>query len=68
MTMNALHGILTSYEMRVENDNPVTNEATFKASKKMNKKYKQNPNLDCSCNDDSKEDEEMYNFIRRMKT
>jgi hypothetical protein len=67
MTMDELHGILTAYEMRTEKDNPVTKEATFKASKKTKKKDKQNPKSDCSCNDDSEEDEEVANFVRRMK-
>jgi hypothetical protein len=66
MTMDELHGILTTYEMRTEQENPVTKEETFKESKKMKKKYKQNPKSDCSCNDDSEEDEEVANFIRRL--
>jgi hypothetical protein len=37
MTMDELHGILTAYEMRTEQDNLVTKEATFKASKKTKK-------------------------------
>jgi hypothetical protein len=31
MTMDELHGILTFYEMGIEQDNPFTKEATFKA-------------------------------------
>jgi hypothetical protein len=42
-------------------------EATFKATKKMKKKDKQKPNSDCSCNDDSKEDEEVPNLVIRLK-
>jgi hypothetical protein len=67
LTMDELHGILTAYEMRIEKDNPVTKEATFKASKKTKKKNKKNPKSDCSCNDDSEEDEEMENFVRKLK-
>jgi hypothetical protein len=67
MTMDELHGILTTYEMRMEQDNPVTKEVSFKESKKIKKKDKQNPNSDCSCNNDLKEDEEMANFVRRIK-
>jgi uncharacterized coiled-coil protein SlyX len=48
MTMDELHGILTAYEMRIEKDNLVMREATFKALKKTKKKYKQNPKSDCS--------------------
>jgi hypothetical protein len=63
LSMDELHGILTAYEMRTEQENPVTKEATFKASKKTKKKRKKNPKSDCSCNDDSEEDEEMENFM-----
>jgi hypothetical protein len=38
LSMDELHGILTAYEMRIEQENPVTKEATFKASKKTKKK------------------------------
>jgi hypothetical protein len=38
----------------------------FKASKKT-KKNKKKPKLDCSCSDDSNEDEEMANFVRKLK-
>jgi hypothetical protein len=37
MTMDELHGTLTAYDMRIEKDNLVTKEATFKASKKTKK-------------------------------
>jgi len=53
--------------MRIEQENPVTKEATFKASKKTKKKYKQKPKSYCSCSDDSKEDEEVANFVKRLK-
>jgi hypothetical protein len=67
MTMDEFHGILIAYDMRIEQDNPMTKEETFKASKKTKNKYEQNPKLDCSCNDDSEEDEEVENFVRNMK-
>jgi hypothetical protein len=38
--MDELHEIFTSYEMRIEQENPVTKEATFKETKKMKKKNK----------------------------
>jgi hypothetical protein len=41
ISMDELHGIFTAYEMRTEQENPVTKEATFKASKKSKKKGKQ---------------------------
>jgi hypothetical protein len=67
LSMDELHGILTTYEMRIEKENQVTKEATFKASKKSKKKNKKKSKSDCSCNDDSEEDEEMENFVRKLK-
>jgi hypothetical protein len=67
LSMDELHGILTTYEMRIEKDNPFTKEATFKASKKTKKKNKQKSKSDCSCNNDLEEDEEMENFVRKLK-
>jgi hypothetical protein len=67
MTMDELHGILITYEMRTEQDNPITKEETFKESKKTKKKDKQNPKSYCSCSDDSEEDEEVENFVRKLK-
>jgi hypothetical protein len=34
LTMDKLHGILTTYEMRTEKENPSKREVTFKSSKK----------------------------------
>jgi hypothetical protein len=67
ISMDELHGIFTAYEMRTEQENLVTKEATFKASKKTKKKSKQNPKSECSCSDDSEEDEEMENFVRKLQ-
>jgi hypothetical protein len=67
LSMDELHGIFTAYEMRIEQENPVTKEATFKASKKTKKKNKKKSKPDCSCNDDSEEDEEVENFVRKLK-
>jgi len=53
ITMDELHGILTNYEMRKEQDNPVMKESKFKAFNKTMKKDKQKIKSDCSCNDDS---------------
>jgi hypothetical protein len=52
LTMDGLHGILTTYEMRIEQDNLVLKEETFKASKKTKKKKKQKSKSDCSYSDD----------------
>jgi hypothetical protein len=38
LSMDELHRIFTAYEMRTEQENPVTKEAYFKASNKTNKK------------------------------
>jgi hypothetical protein len=40
ISMDELHGIFIAYEMRTEQENLVTKEATFKASKKSKKKGK----------------------------
>jgi hypothetical protein len=44
--MDKLHGIFISYEMRIEQENSVTKEATFKESKKMKKQNKKKSKLD----------------------
>jgi hypothetical protein len=67
LTMNELHGILTTYEMRIEKDNPVMKEATFKAYKNTKKINKENTKLDCSCRDDSEEYEEMENVTHPQR-
>jgi hypothetical protein len=64
--MDALHGIFIDYDIRTEQENPSNKEATFKASKNT-KKNKKKPKLYYSCTDDSDEDEEMDNFIRKLK-
>jgi hypothetical protein len=38
ISMDELHGIFTTYEMRTEQENLATKEATFKAYKKSKKK------------------------------
>jgi hypothetical protein len=40
ISMDELHGIFTTYEMRNEQENPNIKEASFKASKRSNKKGK----------------------------
>jgi hypothetical protein len=49
--MDELHGIFTTYEMRMEQKNPTMEEATFKASNKTKKKNRKNPNPSCSYSD-----------------
>jgi hypothetical protein len=53
LSMDELHGIFTAYEMRIEQDNPVTKEATFKASKKEKKQRNPKSKPYSTCNDDS---------------
>jgi hypothetical protein len=67
MNIYELHGTLTTYEMRIDQDNLVTMEATFKESKKINQKNKQKEKLDSSNSDVSEGDEEVYNFVRTLK-
>jgi hypothetical protein len=66
LSMDELHGILTAYEMRTKQYNPSRKEATFKASKKTRKNKKKSKS-NCSYNDDSYEDEEITNFIRKSR-
>jgi hypothetical protein len=65
--MDELHGTLTTYEMRTEQENPVTKEETFKTFKKSKKKGKQKEKSDSNNNDISEDDEEVANFFRRLK-
>jgi hypothetical protein len=40
ISIDKLHAIFTTYEMKTEQENPDTKEATFKASKKSKQKEK----------------------------
>ncbi len=55
-----LHGILTTYEMRIELDNPSKGEETFKISKKKTHNRKNNP-------DRNLEDDEEFHFTKRVQ-
>jgi hypothetical protein len=63
--MDELHGILTTYEMRTEQEKPSRKEATLKVSKKI-KKNNQKSKSCSSCSEDSN-DEEEANFVRKLK-
>jgi hypothetical protein len=63
LTMDELHGTLTTYEMRTKKDNMITKEETFKASKKSKKKGKKKEKSDSSNSDISEDDEEVANFL-----
>jgi hypothetical protein len=41
LSMDDIHGIFTSYEMRIEKENPIMKEEKFKSSKKTKKQNKQ---------------------------
>jgi hypothetical protein len=66
ISMDELHGIFTSYEMRTEKENPDIKEASFKESKRSKQKGKQKEKEHNNTSDISKDDEEMANFVRRL--
>jgi hypothetical protein len=43
--MDILHGFFTTYEMRIEQENPDIKEASFKASKKSKKREGKKKNI-----------------------
>lgn len=66
ISMDELHGILTAYDMRIEQEKPSRKEEAIKVSKKT-KKNNQNPkSCSCSsCSEDS-DDEEEANFVIKL--
>jgi hypothetical protein len=66
ISMDKLHGIFTTYEMRNQQENPDIKEATFKASKRSKQKGKQKEKEHSSNSDISEDDEEAANFVRRL--
>jgi hypothetical protein len=67
LSMDELHGIFIAYEMRIEQENLVMKEATFKASKKTKKQNKKNSKPDCNWSNDLWEYEEVENFVRKLR-
>ena len=65
MTVDELHGTLTAYEMRTEQEDPSGKEVALKASNQKGT-TKQKPKLDYSNNDES-DNEEEANFVRKLK-
>jgi hypothetical protein len=63
ISMDELHGIFTTYEMRTEQENLDVKQAAFKASKRSKKKKKEQEEYR-SNNDVSKDDEEVANFVK----
>jgi hypothetical protein len=66
ISMDELHGIFTTYEIRTEQENLDIKEAAFKASKRSKKKGKKKEKEHSSNNDVSEDDEEANNFVRRL--
>jgi hypothetical protein len=60
INMDELHGIFTTYEMRLEQENPDIKEAAFKASKISKQKEKEQS----TSSDISGDDEEVANIVR----
>jgi hypothetical protein len=52
--------------MRTVQENPSTKEEYFKASIRTKKKKNIDSNPNCICIDDSYEDEEITNFVRKL--
>jgi hypothetical protein len=65
ISMDELHGIFTTYEMRTEQENPGVKEAAFKASKRSKQKKKEQEEYSNN-NDVSEDDEEVANFVKRL--
>jgi hypothetical protein len=65
ISMDELHGIFTTYEMRSEQENLDVKEVAFKASKRSKKNKKEQEEYS-SNNDVSEDDEEVANFVKRL--
>ena len=67
LSVDELHGIITTYEMGTKQENPTRREVTFKVSKKTRNNKKITKSCSCSiCSHDS-DDEEVTNFVRKLK-
>jgi ABC-type antimicrobial peptide transport system permease subunit len=67
ISMDKLHGIFTTYEMRTEQENPYIKETSLNVAKRSKKKRKQKEKEHSSSSDVSEDDEEVANFVRRLK-
>jgi hypothetical protein len=65
--MDEIHGISIACEMRTEEENSGIKEVAFKSSKSSKKKGNKNEKEYRSNSDISKDDEEVSNFVRRLK-
>ena len=66
MTMDELHGTLTAYEMKIEQEDPTGKEAAFKVTNKR-RTIKQKPKSKYNNDDDDVDNEEEANFVRKLK-
>ena len=66
MTMDELHGTLTAYEMRIEQEDLARKEASFKVSNKRGTR-KHKPKSYYNNDDDESDNEEEANFMRKLK-
>ena len=66
MTVDKLHGNLTTCEMRIEQEDPTGKEATFKVSNKRGTS-KQKPKLEYINDEDESDNEEEASFMRKLK-
>jgi hypothetical protein len=67
ISMDELHGIFTTYEMRTEQENPGIKEVAFKASKKSKKKGNLKEKEYSTSSDISEDDKGVANFVRQLK-
>ena len=64
--MDELHGILTTYEMRTEQEDPAGKEVAFKVSNKRGTSKKK-PKSKYNNDDNESDNEEEANFVRKLK-
>ena len=65
INMDELHGIFTTYEMRIEQENLDVKEVTFKASK-ISKKKEKKQEEHRNNSDVSEDHEEVANFVKGL--
>jgi hypothetical protein len=65
ISMEEMHGIFIAYEMRTKQENPDVKEATFKASKRLKQKKKEQEEYSSNI-DVLEDDDEVANFVKRL--
>jgi hypothetical protein len=66
ISMEELHGIFKTYEMRTKQENSYVKEEAFKTSIRSNQKGKKQEKKHRSNSDVSEDDKEVANFVRRL--